>query len=106
MGSPWLEVLTILALASLTLLAGITIEVTWPGAMARGLQTIAVAVLEGILKQAKGTTMSKVAELYEAVLAGNDDVVLKTGDAKPSRGVGNSITVNMLDGGIVSVSEI
>lgn len=81
MGSPWLEVLTILALASLTLLAGITIEVTWPGAMGRSLQTVAVTVLEDILKQAKGTAMSKVAELYEAVLAGNDDVVLKTGDA-------------------------
>ena len=81
MGSPWLEVLTILALASLALLAGITIEVTWPGATTQGMQTIAVAILESILKQAKGTKMSKVAELYEAVLAGNDDVVLKTGNA-------------------------
>lgn len=81
MRSPWLEAVTILALASLTLLAGITIEVSWPGAIARALKTMAVAVLECILKQAKGTTMSKVAELYEAVLAGNEDVVLKTGDA-------------------------
>ena len=44
-------------------------------------RTIVAAVLELVLEQAKGTIMSKVAELYDAVLAGNDDVVVKTGDA-------------------------
>jgi len=77
----WLAVLSILTAASLTLLAAITLEVRQPNAIRRGVQSVVVAVLETFLKQTKGTAMSKVAELYDAVLAGNDDVVLKTGHA-------------------------
>lgn len=81
MAVDWLAVLTILAAASLTLLAGIALEVTWPGAIGRAVLFLVTEILVQAMNQAKGTTMSKVAELYEAVLSGNDDVVTKTGDA-------------------------
>jgi hypothetical protein len=76
-----LAVLTILAAGSLTLLAAITFEVHQPGGIGRVMQLVLVKLLEQLLKQAKGRAMSKVAELYEAVIAGNDDVVAKTGEA-------------------------